>query len=125
MSTNQEIIRKFIAAWSRLEVDELVAYFAPDGVYHNMPLGPIVGHQDLRQFIAGFIKDWTATEWEILNILAAGPVVMVERIDRTKLGELSVDLPCFGIFEMEGGKIKIWRDYFDMSTYVNAASGKK
>ena len=45
---------------------------------------------------------------------------MVERLDRTKLGDKSVDLPCFGIFEMEDGKIKVWRDYFDIGTYMNA-----
>ena len=35
-------------------------------------------------------------------------------MDRTKMGEPSVDLPCVGIFELEEGKIKVWRDYFDM-----------
>jgi len=124
MSSNEKMIRDFIEAWSRLDVDELVAYFTSDGIYHNMPFGPIAGHDNLRQFIAGFINDWTATDWEILNLLAEGSTVMVERVDRTKLGDVAVDLPCFGIFEMEDGKIKVWRDYFDMATYINGASGK-
>ncbi|MCH9784975.1 MAG: limonene-1,2-epoxide hydrolase, partial [Gammaproteobacteria bacterium] len=34
-----------------------------------------------------------------------------------------VDLPCCGVFLMEDGKIKLWRDYFDMGTYVSAMSG--
>ena len=33
-----------------------------------------------------------------------------------------VDLPCCGVFEMQDGKIKVWRDYFDMGTYVQALS---
>jgi limonene-1,2-epoxide hydrolase len=24
------------------------------------------------------------------------------------------------MFEMEGGKIKVWRDYFDLATYTSA-----
>jgi limonene-1,2-epoxide hydrolase len=28
-----------------------------------------------------------------------------------------VDLPCVGVFELEAGKIKTWRDYFDLATY--------
>jgi limonene-1,2-epoxide hydrolase len=32
-----------------------------------------------------------------------------------------VDLPCLGVFEMTGGKIKEWRDYFDLSTFMRAA----
>jgi limonene-1,2-epoxide hydrolase len=31
-----------------------------------------------------------------------------------------VDLPAAGVFEMEGGKIKVWRDYFDLATYTEA-----
>jgi ketosteroid isomerase-like protein len=34
----------------------------------------------------------------------------------------AVELPCFGIFEMKEGKITAWRDYFDMSTYINGLS---
>jgi limonene-1,2-epoxide hydrolase len=32
-----------------------------------------------------------------------------------------VTLPCCGVFEMQGGKIKVWRDYFDLPTFANAA----
>ncbi len=35
-------------------------------------------------------------------------------------GEKSVDLPGIGVFEIENGKIKIWRDYFDLGTYLKA-----
>ncbi len=29
--------------------------------------------------IAGFIRPWTETEWEILNLMSVGDVVTVER----------------------------------------------
>ena len=45
---------------------------------------------------------------------------MVERIDHTVAGERRVDLPCAGVFEMSGGRIRVWRDYFDLSTYTDA-----
>lgn len=48
---------------------------------------------------------------------------MVERLDRTRVGDKPVDLPCCGVFELENGKIKIWRDYFDMATYTRALAG--
>lgn len=120
---NVEIIRAFIAAWSRLDVDELVSFFTADGVYHNMPLGPVSGQENLRPFIANFLANWTETEWDILNIVGDGDVVIAERLDRTKVGDTSVDLPCCGVFEMRDGKIAIWRDYFDMATYMNAVTG--
>ena len=31
-----------------------------------------------------------------------------------------VNPPCCGVFEMQDGRIKVWRDYFDIGTYVAA-----
>ena len=120
MSTNEKIIRDFIAAWSRLNVDELVAYFSEDGVYHNMPTDPVVGHEALRVFIGAFVAGWDKTDWKILNLLVDGDIVVVERMDRTIAAEKPVNLPCCGVFEMSNGKIAVWRDYFDMTTYIKA-----
>lgn len=120
MPDNDRIVRDFIEAWSRLNVEEIVAFFAPDGVYHNMMNVPIAGHDNLRRFIGGFIKDWTKTYWDVINILSHGDVVVAERLDRTRLGDKSVDLPCCGVFELRNGKIKVWRDYFDLATYTRA-----
>ena len=35
-----------------------------------------------------------------------------------RVSEVKVDLPCCGVFEMEDGKIRVWRDYFDMATFT-------
>ena len=120
---NERIVRDFIAAWSSLDVERLLGFFAEDGVYHNMPIAPVAGRANLRGFIGAFLKDWTRTEWEILHVVSAGDVVIAERIDRTWIGEKAVVLPCCGVFEMEAGKIKVWRDYFDMTTFIKAATG--
>jgi len=122
MTNNEALVRDFIAAWSRLDVDELVAYFCEDGVYHNMPAEPVAGHEALRAFIGAFLANWERTDWEVLNLLAEGDIVVVERMDRTLASGKSVDLPCCGVFEMRNGKIAVWRDYFDMATYINALS---
>jgi limonene-1,2-epoxide hydrolase len=122
MTENEGTIRNFIGAWSRLDVDEIVSYFAEDGVYHNMPFKPVRGHAALKDFISNFIKDWTRTEWDVLTLVSAGDVLVAERLDRTKLGDRGVDLPCCGIFEMRDGKIRVWRDYFDLATYTSGVS---
>ena len=122
MTDNEKIIRNFIAAWSNLDVEELVGYFADDGTYFNIPTQPVSGHEKLSKFIAAFTANWENTHWEIRNLLASGDVVMVERIDRTVAGGKPVELPCFGIFEMKDGKISEWRDYFDMATFTKALS---
>jgi limonene-1,2-epoxide hydrolase len=120
MEENERIIREFIEAWSRLDPEELAAYFTEDGVYHNMPIGPVSGRANVEQFIRGFAASWTETTWDILNIMSSGNLVTAERLDRTRAGDKSVELPCVGVFELEGGKIRTWRDYFDLATYQRA-----
>jgi len=120
MTENERIVRDFIHAWSRLDADELAGFFTEDGVYHNMPMQPVRGRENVRKLIQGFLSTWTKTDWEIRSLLCAGNLVIAERVDRTKAGAKAVDLPCTGVFELEGGKIKEWRDYFDFATYQRA-----
>ena len=122
MDPNETIIRQFIAAWSRLDPRELAGFFAEDGVYHNMPLGPVRGRAAIEAFIATFLRGWSSSEWDILTLVSVGDVVIAERLDRTRIGDRQANLPCCGVFQMEHGKIKMWRDYFDMATYTRAAN---
>lgn len=118
MAGNEQIIRDFCAAWSRLDAAELAGYFAEDGVYHNIPTGPVKGRATIQAFIAGFLKPWTAANFEIRTLVAGPDVVIAERLDRITMGSKGVDLPCNGVFEMKDGKIQVWRDYFDLGTYM-------
>ena len=120
MSSNTDLIEDFCKAWSRLDPVELAGYFTEDGIYHNMPAGPIQGRSGIEKFIRGFAGSWTKTDWEILNLAETGDVVIAERVDRTEAGDKSVDLPCTGVFTIRDGKIASWRDYFDIGTYMRA-----
>ncbi len=120
MSSNTELVRAFCQAWSRLDPAELAGFFTEDGVYHNMPAGPVKGRAEVETFIRGFAGSWTKTDWEILNLAETGDTVIAERVDRTEIGDKRVDLPCTGVFEIRDGKIAVWRDYFDLGTYARA-----
>jgi hypothetical protein len=60
---------------------------------------------------------------EHLAALGIAPEEFGERLDKTKTTKGNVDLPCVGVFELRDGKIKEWRDYFDLATYRNALKG--
>lgn len=122
MPSNTEIITEFVQAWSNLNPEELASYFTEDGCYYNMPTQPVRGREAVQDFVANFLANWTETQWDILNIAEAGNVVICERLDRTKTTAGNVDLPCVGVFEMQDGKIKEWRDYFDLGTFMKAMS---
>lgn len=120
MIENEKVVREFITSWSRLDAEELAGYFTEDGTYHNIPSSAVEGRDNIQQFISGFIRPWESTDWEIISLLADGDIVMVERLDKTVVAGSQINLPCFGYFELEDGKIKMWRDYFDLATYTTA-----
>ena len=62
----------------------------------------------------------TSVEFEMLAIASSGNVVLTERIDRFVLGGKSIAIPVMGTFELTtDGKIKAWRDYFDMQQFMS------
>ncbi|HJL96260.1 MAG TPA: nuclear transport factor 2 family protein, partial [SAR86 cluster bacterium] len=98
MNNNITVIKNFIEAWSNLDAEELASYFSEDGIYYNMPAEPVQGKDQLKLFIGGFITNWTKTTWDTLNIVGEGDLVIAERLDRTEVGDIKVDLPCCGVF---------------------------
>jgi limonene-1,2-epoxide hydrolase len=117
---NERIVTDFCNAWSRLDADELADYFTPDGIWHNMPLEPIQGREVLRERLKITRQRIKQIRIEILHQVSSGNVVMNERIDYIVRESGEVAVPVMGIFEMENGKIKAWREYF----YLNVAQGK-
>jgi limonene-1,2-epoxide hydrolase len=116
-----EVVRGFCASWSRMDIDEIMAFFSDDAVYHNMPGPPVNGREAIRSSIQRFLGGWKETHWEIVNLAAAAPIVFAERVDHIAgVGGQRVDLPVTGVFEVEDDKIRAWRDYFDLASYTRA-----
>jgi limonene-1,2-epoxide hydrolase len=81
-----------------------------------------VGTDAIRGFIEGFTAMVDRIEFEVLHLAANGDVVLTERVDTFVRPAGSIGLPVMGTFELSGGKITAWRDYFDM-VQVTAAFG--
>ncbi len=122
-SDNEERIREFCAAWSRRSIDELLGFFQPDAVYHNMPMEPVRGHEGIRRVLEMFVPPAEWIEWEVLRTASSGDVVFTERVDRFRIGGRTVSLPVAGVFELRDGKIAAWRDYFDMGSWTRQVQG--
>jgi limonene-1,2-epoxide hydrolase len=116
--SNEDVVRRFCAAFDRRDVDELCAFFAPDAVYHNIPVAPVVGIDAIRESLKSFVPATPYIEFEIHRLAAAGAVVLTERTDRMELGGRAIELPVAGVFELDDdGRITAWRDYFDMQMF--------
>ncbi|MSP42172.1 MAG: limonene-1,2-epoxide hydrolase [Alphaproteobacteria bacterium] len=123
MKNNDQIISDFAAAWQRLDADELAGYFAEDAVYHNIPMEIITGRENIRKFLAEFLAGTSGVTFEIRHQISSGNLVFNERVDHSIWGDKKVALPVAGVFELENGKIKAWRDYFDLEMFNKALAG--
>jgi len=121
--TAEALVRDFCEAWSRRDAEELTAYFADDGVYHNMPIDPLVGKEAIRGFLTGFLSGVTSVEFRIRHLVADGDVVLTERVDVFTLAGREGAFPVSGTFEIREGKIAAWRDYFDMAQVTSFLTG--
>ena len=124
MESPIDVVRKFCAAWSdNIGAAELAAFFTDDAVYHNIPLAPVTGRQAIANNIASFIRPGApgieSIQFRVINIAANGPIVMTERVDVFKLPNKSFELPVMGTFEVRGGRISAWRDYFDTNQFAS------
>jgi limonene-1,2-epoxide hydrolase len=115
----EKVVTEFCNAWPRKNIDELLAFFAEDAVYHNIPVEPARGKAAIRAVINSFLPAAKSIEFKVLKSAAAGNFVMNERVDVFDLGGgKKISLPVAGVFEVSGGKISAWRDYFDMQMYT-------
>ena len=125
MSNNTEIVSRFIAAWEARNVDAIMAFFAPDAIYHNMPMPVLVGHAQIREFIQPFVDSADRIAFKVLHSAenAAG-TVLNERVDSFVMKDgKKLAIKVVGIFECCGGKIVAWRDYFDMKEFEAQMAG--
>jgi limonene-1,2-epoxide hydrolase len=124
-SSPETLVRDFLGAWPRRDLDELMSFFAPDAVYHNVPVAPCVGAAAIRATFAGFLATMPGIVLDVVNLATNGPLVMAERIDRFVMPNgHRFDLPVTGVFEVRDGAIVAFRDYFNLASF-ESESGLK
>jgi limonene-1,2-epoxide hydrolase len=120
----EKVVNDLFAAWTRLNLDEVMGHFAEDAVWDNVPMTPAQGRAAIREMTRGFMKDVSAFSAKILKSTHDGNVVFNERVDTLvmKNGK-KADVRVAGMFELnDAGKIKVWRDYFDLATFTKQVS---
>lgn len=117
----EDVVLAFVDAWNMLDDERIYALMADDIVYHNMPMRPVSGRGAVRASLAKWPVD--SCHWELLNIASSGGTVLTERVDRFRRGDDHIVIPVMGAFEVTGGLITHWRDYFDMGAMKPQASG--
>jgi limonene-1,2-epoxide hydrolase len=116
-----DVVRQFCDAWgSPAEIEAALDLLSDDCFYHNIPLDPVEGLDNIRATVQGFSAGVDKVEFETLHIAANGNVVLTERIDSFFFPGNTIALPVMGTFEVnDDGKITHWRDYFDMNQFLS------
>lgn len=118
-----DVVRRFCAAWAVGDVDAIIDFFSADAVYHNIPLAPVVGPDQIRATIDGFTGGVDSIEFRVDAIAADGATVLTERVDIFQFPNGRIELPVMGTFEVVDGQITAWRDYFDMQQFLSQMPG--
>lgn len=114
-------IQSFIEAWNRRDRPAIAAALHDDIVCVGIPLPPAHGRDATMALLDPFLAA-EEIDWRVLNIAAAGKIVLTERLDRFRFaGADWTEVRAAGIFELDAdGLILAWRDYFDMAELVAA-----
>jgi limonene-1,2-epoxide hydrolase len=124
-SANRALVEEFWRElYERRDYEKIGSYFTDDAWYRDVPapdngaIGPKqivkrirIGHEPVERF-----------DHEVLNMVANGDVVITEHheIWHFHTGE-SVTLPFCSVQQIENGKIKVWRDYWNLDTLLSSA----
>lgn len=121
-----ETVEAFIARWGK-SVDDFRSairdWFTPETVWDNVGIARTTGIDEALAFFERFAAQagFVSFDVEMINIAAAGNVVLTERVDRAVLPDGSVrggpGLRVMGAFEVDGPKIVAWRDYLDTAPF--------
>jgi len=114
-----DVVRRFCDAWGKEDVATIVGFFTDDAVYHNIPIAPVTGPEQIKATIEGFSAGVESIEFQVDAIAANGPMVLTERVDIFVFPNGRIELPVMGAFEVRDGKIAAWRDYFDMNQFMS------
>src|SRR3954471_23307645 len=126
MTTPTEVVQRFVeafvSAWPAKDAARVAALFTEDASYHNGPLEPVHGRHAIETTLATFMAMGGEVAVDMVHMLAGDQVVMTERIDHFVVGGKTLSLPVMGVFEIDNGQIRAWRDYFDLAQFSSLFS---
>lgn len=116
---NIDTVRTFIGlvdAHHSGDVNALAPYLNEDVVLDNSPGPIVVGREALLREFAAFGRQITGAYYQILAMAEdENGVVLVERLDQFQTDAGTFELPVVGVFRLEDGRIRHWREYNDNS----------
>ncbi len=123
MATAAEVVREFCAAIDRKDLATVESLLDEKVVYHNIGSEPAVGRDAAVAAVKFQFDMFDPISFRIRNLVEDGRTVLTERVDEITANGIMAPVPVMGAFEVTGGRIVQWRDYFDMGLVGKLMSG--
>jgi limonene-1,2-epoxide hydrolase len=116
---NARTVETALYALQDQDFDTLDSAFADEIVWQNVGFPTMRGRQRIVNLLRRG-QGRVGFEVKIHRIAADGNTVLTERTDALVIGPLRLQFWVCGVFEVHGGRITLWRDYFDMLDITKA-----
>ena len=122
----QQVVQQFCDGMVTRDAESLRPLLADDVVYQNTGMEATTGIDAVIANLAGqFSMFPDSYEYQTVNIVAGGDVVMNERLDFVRGPDgTRHGLPVMGSFVVKHGKIQRWTDYWDTALIAKMMSGE-
>ncbi|TEU26049.1 hypothetical protein E2R16_15945 [Acinetobacter seifertii] len=117
---SEEIVERFLNALMQQDHVTISELLHPDIVYTNVSLPTFKGGKRVAGLIKLALSNARKLKVKNHQLVAKENIVLTERTDILEIGPLHVGFWVCGTFEVEDGKIILWRDYFD---WLNVSKG--
>jgi uncharacterized protein (TIGR02246 family) len=104
---------EMVKSWNELNLDKMMNMFTEDAVLDSVMIEPIKGREAIRPHLAELLKGATRLELKLKNVAAVDNIVFLERVDDFDFRGKHGAVPVVGVMEIENGKVKVWREYYD------------
>lgn len=108
----EAIVREFLGACAREDLDTALALLDEDVAYTNVSLPTVHGRQAVERLFRPMIGR-VGFKVHFHSAAAQGDVVLTERTDALLFGPVHWQFWVYGRFEVRDGQITVWRDSFD------------
>ena len=109
-----DVVRRFLLLLEDGHIDAAMELLDEDVEYINVSLPTIRGRERTRRALGGvFGRPGVGFEVYFHAISSEGGTVLTERTDVIVFGPVRIQLWVCGRFDVAGGKIVRWKDYFD------------
>jgi limonene-1,2-epoxide hydrolase len=108
-----EIVTQFLDAMQEGDIEAILSLVADDIVYSNVSLPTIRGIDRFSRGVRAYYRHHLGFQVVVHRIAGNGSSVLTERTDALTLGPFRMQFWVCGVFEVEDGRVTLWRDYFD------------